>query len=63
MSATDDMRGPENCGLAKPAPLTFRLRYATARRVILSPRREERGMGEGWLAFSRIAHAFRESAP
>jgi hypothetical protein len=53
MSATDDMRGAENSGLAKPAPLTF----------ILSPRRKERGMGEGWLAFSRIDHAFRESAP
>jgi hypothetical protein len=52
MSATDDMRGAQNSELAKPAPLTF----------VLSPRREGRGEGEGW-PFSKIAHAFRESAP
>ncbi len=53
MSAMDDMRDVENFGFAKPAPLT----------LILSPHSEGRGEGEGWLAFSRIAHAFRESAP
>jgi len=53
MSATDDIRGAVNSGFAKPAPLT----------LILSPRSEGRGEGEGWLAFSRLAHAFRESAP
>jgi hypothetical protein len=52
MSPTDDMRSAENSDLAKPTPLTF----------VLSPRREGRGEGEGWLSFRRIAHAFREPA-
>ena len=53
MRPADGASNVANRRCAQSAPLT----------LILSPRSEGRGQGEGWLGFTKIARTYRKTVP